>query len=439
MRRWILWLGLALAAPASAEVERRVAAADWVDPALLTGPGFRVEPRAEFRGLQLHFRIHTDWGELEAASVEMLALRISEMAALQALYAHRVGAALKAAGIEQVQAPVSAANALARDPVGRAKRLPGGVLRYFGERLRRWGLRARKLGDRVERSLSHSGSAFDASGPMAGAPRAQPDEPWWDKPVDEIGRLLRSEAGHGRAKRELARQFGVDSWSSNPLLQARLDALAWAIAGERIAWGFALKLAAPGVAGAVGDLNRVHALSAEAEPEELRRQLQARMEHWTADADLRFWLAWRGGFPGPLLAALLDELDAIAPSGGAEALLEVAQMAGNELEARFVLNSLRLLHGQRGGRFEPLASLVGYVDQQGALWLPLPVDRLSWTGEIRHWFEHEFFARYTTRHVLVGGAISPRARRALSRRGWQLHAFHPHPGQPPYRSTTEAR
>jgi len=430
--RWILLLGLLLAAAASMAGNRSVAAADWVDPALLAGPGFRVAPRAEPRGLQLHFRIQTDWGELDAPSVEMLGVRVGEMAALQALYSHEVTAALKTAGIDQLNAPVSAAKALASDPVGSAKRLPQGILRYFTERVRRWGDRARKIGDRVERSLSHSGTPYDADGPMTHTPEAEA-EPWWDKPVDEVGRLLRSQAGHGRARRELARQFGVDSWTSNPLLRARLDALAWAVASERLAWDYALKLAAPVVAEAVGHLQRAHSLSGEPEPTELRRILEQRLEHWTADDDLRYALAWRGGFPPMLLAELLDQLDALAPTAGAEALLEVALMADNEVEARFVLNSLRMLQSRPGGRFLPIASLIGYVDIQGEFWLPLPVDQLTWSATIRHWFEHAQITRHARRNVLVGGAISPAAQRALTRRGWSLFEFHRYPGEPPYR------
>ena len=86
---------LLLAAPLRAEREPVLRAADLVDASLLAGPGFRVDPEVRLHGLQAHFVIHTDWGVLQADSVEMLALRVGEMPAVGALYARDLGEALK--------------------------------------------------------------------------------------------------------------------------------------------------------------------------------------------------------------------------------------------------------------------------------------------------------------------------------------------------------
>ena len=60
--------GLLAAANAVAAVEDEpvIPAAELVSPALLAGPGYRVDPIAEVRGFQARFRIQTDWGEMEA-------------------------------------------------------------------------------------------------------------------------------------------------------------------------------------------------------------------------------------------------------------------------------------------------------------------------------------------------------------------------------------
>lgn len=423
------------------ERERRVAAAELVDAALLTGPGFRVDPEAQLSGLQARFLIHTDWGPLQADSVEMLGLRIGEMAALSTVYSHGFGAALKRSGIEEVSTPLNQATAIGKEPVQRLKRLPQGVLRYFGQRLQRWADRARRLGDRADRAIGNAGSPAAGFGIDAGA-RDEIDEPWWDMPVDEVGRLLRSESGHGRARRALARALQVDPGSSNPLLRDRLDKLAWAIAGQRLAYDYALSLAAPLLADVIGELGRAEQITGLPPEEDQRRANELRLERWSSDPDLRYGLAWRGSFSPALLDQLLDELEALAPVGGGEAALDVAWLARSELEARFVLNSLRLLRAPHvgaanGGELVPVGALLGYRDPGGEFFLPLPVDRLLWLKEVRGWFDHHRITEHPRRSVLVSGDYSTLAQRAITRRGWSLLGRVRYPGAPLYRSTAQ--
>jgi hypothetical protein len=422
---------LLLAAPLRAEREPVLRAADMVDSSLLAGPGFRVDPEVRLHGLQAHFVIHTDWGVLQADSVEMLALRVGEMPAVGALYARDLGEALKVAGIDELLAPAEAAKAIGRDPLGRLARLPAGILRYFETRDKAW-----RRGDRLDRSISHDGDPYRG---LSAVDRSQDgeDEPWWDKPVDEVGRLLRSESGHGTARRKLAESFGIDPGSSNPLLRARLDQLAWAIAGQRLAYDYALTLAAPGLTQAIGELSRVEDLTREPPPEAVRRRNEQRLERWSADPDLRFRLAWRGAFSPALLGELLDLLERLAPRKGGEALLEQALMARSEAEARYLIQSLRLLQAPRAegsgqGELLALGNLVGFRDDSSEFFLPLAVDRLSWIPEVRHWFDHVQVAQHVRRTVLVAGEISPRAQRAITRRGWSLLPHVDYPGAPPY-------
>lgn len=428
---------LLLATPSHAEREPTLRAADLVDASLLAGPGFRVDPEVRMHALQARFVIHTDWGVLQADSVEMLALRVGEMPAVGALYARDLGEALKVAGIDELLAPAEAAKAIGRDPLGRLARLPAGILRYFETRLQSFGDKARRLGDRLDRAISHDGDPYRGLSAVEATKEDGEDEPWWDKPVDEVGRLLRSESGHGTARRKLAESFGIDPGTSNPLLRARLDQLAWAIAGQHLAWDYALTLAAPGLTQAIGELSRVEDLTRAPPPEAIRRRNEQRLERWSADPDLRFRLAWRGAFSPALLGELLDQLERLAPRKGGEALLEQALMARSEAEARYLIQSLRLLQAPRAegsgqGELLALGNLVGFRDDSGEFFLPLAVDRLSWIPEVRHWFDHVQVAQHVRRTVLVAGEISPRAQRAITRRGWSLLPHVDYPGAPPY-------
>ncbi len=421
----------------AAEREPVLPAAELVQPSLLAGPGYRVEPHATLRGLQAQFLIETEWGVLPADGVAQLAQRVDEMPMVQALHEDSIVAALGEAGIDRVAGPVQGLAALADDPLGAVARAPGGVLRMLGERVRRIGDQARRIGKRIDRAIFHEGS------PRGAEPVQSDDSPWWDAPVDEAGRLLRSEAGHGRARREIALALGIDPWTGNPLLRQRLDALAWAIAGGRLTAERVVALASAGASEALSAMATVNQVTAQAGPENERRQLEARLEAWTDDAELRYALAWRSAYPPPRLIELLDRIEALAPNAGVESMLDAALVADSEAEARFVIDALALIEHNgdvpaTGGALLPMGRIVGYLASDGEFLLPLAVDRLSWTSQVQRWFDHLEVAGHPRRTVLVAGSISPLAERALTRRGWSMRSHVRWPGSPPYRGPGES-
>lgn len=434
------WLASTFAAPALAEREPTLPAAELVAPALLAGPGYRVEPRAQIRGYQARFRLDTRWGALEAESVEMLAIRAAEMPALQALHSEPVAETLRASGFDALAAPARAVANVAAHPVQSVAGLPQGVLRYFGERLGKLGAQARKLGQRIDDRISHEGSPYDdVDGPLAASrdPAPAEERPWWDRPAREFGRLIKSEAGYGKARREIAERLGIDPYTSNPLLKERLDALAWAASSGKLGVSQALALATGGASEVLGYVQQVDRLVLNMTPEDIRARNDDRLSLLCADEALRYAFVHKNAYTPTLQTALVDLLLELRPVAGCEAFLETALMAASEVEARFVVNGLRLLRhalGEQahGGRFVPVGALPAYLTAAGEFVLPLPVDYLSWTPQIRDWFDRPGIADHAHRTLLASGRLSPRAERMLTRRGWSLVPHVRYAGAPPY-------
>ncbi len=431
--------GLAGLATAKIEVEPKIASAELVTPALLAGPHFKVQPYAQFEGLQAHFVIETDWGPLDAPSVELLARRVNEMPLVEALHSETMLAALQEAGIGSVRDPFLKAGGIIRHPLRSAAKVPAGVLRMLTERVQKLGDRARRIGNRIEVAVFNDGSPTSANP----SPSGKQEEPWWDAPVDEIGRLLRSEAGHDRARRDIAKSLGIESWTGNPLLRERLDELAWALASGRMASSKIIALASAGTSSVIGHIALADRVTSEPPEENQRRALEERLTRWTADPDLSYRLAWRSAFAPQGLSELLDSIDKLQPTGGVEALLDTALLARSEVEAQFVLNGLTLLlHNAdvpaTGGELVAVAQLAGYRATDGEFLLPLAVDRLSWTPEVKRWFDHVTVSDHARRTVLVAGMISPLAERELTRRGWSIRAYVRWPEAPPYQRPGEA-
>ena len=438
---FLVLLGCCVSSAASAEteVEPTLAAAELVTPALLAGPHYKVRPYAQFEGLQAHFVIETDWGPLDAPSVELLARRVNEMPVVEALHSESMLAALREAGVGSLRDPLTKAGRIIRHPLRSAARVPAGILRMLTERVQKLGDRARRIGNRIEVAVFNDGS------PTSGdpSPSAKPEEPWWDAPVDEIGRLLRSEVGHDRARRDIAKSLGIESWTGNPLLRERLDELAWALASGRMASSKIIAIASAGTSSVIGNIAIADRITSEPPEENQRRVVEERLARWTADPDLSYRLAWRSAFAPQSLSALLDSVDQLQPTGGVEALLDTALLARSEVEAQFVFNGLALLLNNAdvpatGGELVAVAQLVGYRATDGEFLLPLAVDRLSWTPEVMRWFDHVTVSEHARRTVLVAGMISPLAERELTRRGWSIRAYVRWPDAPPYQRPGEA-
>jgi hypothetical protein len=419
------------------EREPVLEAATLVSPSLLNGPGYSVAPQARVVGYQARFLLRTRYGEIEAESVEMLAVRIAEMPALDAVHSARASEVFARSAALAAQSRGSALAQVARHPLRSIAGLPQGVARYFGKRLRKLGERAQKLADRAERGLSQEGDPYDqVDGAMSAGRASGGARAWHAKPRRELLNLGKGELDFGRARRQWAQRLGVDPQTSNPLLRPRLDALGWvAVGGDRSA---ALAFAALGATGTqVLDLGgKVHEAVWQLDPVDLRARNRSRISRWCGDETLlRRFLAHRA-FNAQLQTALVEATRAIAPERGCDALLETALMAGNEQEARFLVNALRLIRHHlgdraRGGTLRPLGATLAFRSADGELLLPLAVDYLSWTEQMRRFFDAEHVAT-KPRTLLVTGEISMRAQRELTRRGWSLVPHLPYPDSPPY-------
>ena len=157
-------LPLAATLAGAAEEEPVVDAASLVQPALLSGPGFSVDPHVELRGYMARFTLDTPYGPLQADSVEILAEREAELPALEALEkVTRSEAFLRAAG-DRIGTTAKALANVVLHPIDSVTGIPAGVARYFSERLAKIGTQAQSASDRVARSsASSAGSSASRS------------------------------------------------------------------------------------------------------------------------------------------------------------------------------------------------------------------------------------------------------------------------------------
>lgn len=437
---------LLVAAPTRAENEPVLAAAELVMPALLTGPGYRIEPQVQVTGYQARFVLHTDWGPLEAESAEMLAIRISEIPAMDAVFTAEVSGLVARSAQDAAMAPVRAVGQVVSNPISSLVGAPLGAVRFFGETVTKWGRRAKRLGDRIDERISHDGDPYrDPEGPLgATRPEVEAGErAWWEKPRRELVRAVRGEISYRRSRLELAEHLGIDPYTSNPILNERLDRLAWMTSTGAFATRQLVSVATAGFGEALGYTQDIERLVLREAPENLAERNHDVLSLHCSDEDLLEAFIGHRVFTPTLQTAFSEELAALRPRSGCEALLETALMAGNEVEARFVLNALRLIRhygGETapGGQVRAHGTTLAYLTPENEFLLPLPVDLLSWTPRIEAWFDRAQLSGQANPTVLVSGRISDKAQRELTRRNWNQVAHVPYPGAPPYTASPSA-
>ena len=172
--------------------------ADVVAPDLLKGPHYALGPDVITFSYQNRYTATSDFGPFTAPSDARLRRLIREIAAIAELKAMQQTDAFQKAAIEAGKSPFHAAKNLIENPVETLSAIPQGIGSLF---------------DRVNEQVRRSGKS---------------------QYEDDTAKSILAVSGF---KRDYAAKLGVDVYSSNPVLQAELNRLAWASAAGNLTLG----------------------------------------------------------------------------------------------------------------------------------------------------------------------------------------------------------
>ena len=433
------------------EPEPTLPAPALVQPALLSGPNFRVIPEVQVRGYMAHFLIDTTFGPISADSVEMLGVRVGEMPAIEALDRASRSEAFGQAIAERGKKTGNAIVNVVSHPVDAITGLPVGVVRYLRAQLDTWTSRAQAVADRSSRQFENRGDPFRAPpGPMTAgrlgddgdAGNAQKkSRSWYARLGSEAGREAKRYLKYSQQRRAMAKLLGVDPNSTNPILNDKLDTLAWAAVGGNFSAAQALGQVAGTAADVISYSGKVNQYVLEKEPEPLREDVRKRLAKFCSDDDSVRSFLHRGGFTDTQRVALVEALEKLRPESGCNELVELATTTRGEVEARYLTNSLKLIETRaaRGvGTLIVAGSGLAWRGADGRLLLPLPVDYLTWNHDLGAFFDQRELAG-RDRTVLIGGDASMAAQREMTARGWSLALRAPYAGAPLYAGADVSR
>lgn len=412
MRASIIGFVLAVAvAPALAAVETEptLPADRLATPgSALSGPGWRVDSPVPVRGYLGQFTVRTPQGEVPAQGREVLAIRIAEIPALARLEEVSRRDVFAGAIADSAKATGRAVTRVVTNPGETIKGIPAGIGRLVKRTAGQVRNVAVAVGDAARRERDKDGGAAGEGGPGTA-----------EKARDFATEL----AGVNKARRAIAKSLNIDPYTGNPLLQDRLEDLAWA----SVAGGLSMDLALGAVGGLAGTVlsttGQLDGLVWDLPPEDIRRRLEKELVARGAEPMAAREFLRNGAFTPTLQLAFVGALrDLGRPRGESEVLALATGAVRDEVHARFLVQQLRML-AREVGKDDPVVELlafeasIGARSRGGVLWVVLPVDHLSWTEQV----EAAAAGRGKAR-LVVAGSVSDLARTELARAGWRVRA-----------------
>ena len=367
-------------------------AAAILPPYMLSGPNFTVDPSVATDGYLYIYTLRTRFGELRVASTALLAKRIAETAALAKM--EQVSSLTEFGGgmVAKGKSTLEGAADLVTNPVGTLSGAVTGVGRMF---------------ENLQQDIT-SGNIGNGSG---------------------AARIL----GVSALERQYAAQFGVDPYTTNPLVRKRLHDLAVAGAAGNIT-ASALASLIPGGAGiavsAVGATATLNNVDLTAPPEQLARQNLAQLASMGVPSEAAALFIGDRIFTPTEQCRVVASLAAMPAVQNKGAFVGFLAGTNDPDVARFRERTAAMYAGYNAN----IAPLTGFVsigrhvaamNTDGKLVLVFPADCFFWTetnAVIARAFE-EFARNFPANgvEIWVAGKASPLFAKKMRAMGWKIH------------------
>jgi hypothetical protein len=382
-------------AQTSFEPPATLSASKILSPDLLSGPNHRVEERVYNDGYLNTYRIGSKFGTFVAVSTPLLRKRITEINALvrmeQIEGTKEFTAALKEAGTDTL---VGFKN-LVTKPV-----------------------------DTVKGAASGLGVAFRrASDALTGPKRS-----------DSEDSKLKDLIGFSKTKREYAYQLGIDAYTDNEKVQDRLDEISWAGYAGGITWAGAMA-AVPGGAGLAITISGTHKLLNEVfrttPPVDLRRTNGEKLKAMDVHPEIADAFLNNSVYSPRYQTLLVNALEQMKGVGNRATFVRLAASSADKNIAFFRERQAEMYAGFHKAvapveTFIALGEFAAVRTTKNDVVFNVPLDHLVWTGDMARLLTAADarvtqMTRPATKQLWITGTTSPRAKKEIESRGWQLH------------------
>lgn len=392
-------------APRGYEKLEILKASDFIDPDLLKGVYFEVDPRVVNDGVFNTYTIRTPWGDFQPGSTNLALIRIHEMGAIAKLKDIDKIAVAAGAAVENVVRMGKGTYDLITNPVATAQNIGGAASRLFG-----------RIGRSIKRGQEKIGT--DAGG----------EQSTGTKVAAAGGGAAKDLLGVNRAMRKWAEKLYVDPYTHNPVLRDELEEVADYDAGGR----FSTKLLPLGVVGTVlGSASTVNKLIWMKEPDELQTLNETRLAAMGVRPEDSIAFRLNKAYTLSVQTRLVASLDALENVAGRADFVAQAATAQEEVDARFYQESAymaELFHKTESPVVEISAEFTGacVLSKANRFACLYPIDYMVWTQTVEGYVDggtHRAEASHpdAKRELWLTGRVSPRSMEEIHKRGWTVH------------------
>jgi hypothetical protein len=393
------------------EVPPTFRASEIVPPELLAGPNHRVAERVVNDGFMNIYTVNSRFGTFTANSYEELRIRVAEVNAIAEMetwsQSEQFLMGMQKAGRDVLEGSTR----LIADPVQVLKDTSGGVKAIFAS---------------IQRNLAkHVGGEEDGK---------------------SIRDHVRDLIGYSLAKRQYAASFGVDPYSTNPVVQEYLDRLSRAGFAGDLGTKTALGFLEGGVGTAATVADQLQSLREEVRdksPGELRQMNEKKLREMGVEPAVIELYLGNYVFSPTYQTAFVDILGSIDGVADRGEFVKVVVLAKDEDQALFRLNQARMY----ANHHEAVAPLEAFVlvselvvvaaqTADGTLVVQVPADYVSFSFNLAGFFVAarsglDSLEGIKRKQLWLAGGISPVARKWIEESGWSVHTHTRRQAPPP--------
>ena len=390
----------------------------------LKGERYRVRSKVPTDGFLTRAVIESDFGEFVAVGPGMLRVRLNEIEALEKLEKFESSEEFQRGAKESASEKKGGVQQLVENPKDTLEGIGEGVGRFFKRTARSAKTGLQTAGDVIQEK---SPGAPEEIGPGAKLPGAalshevKNTESKYAKVARASGDVALNVLGFDDARRRLAKRLAVDPYTTNRILDEKLDEVARSIFAGDLAIDIATSLIPGGAV--VSTSNLVTNWVWDTPPGDLRVKIEKSLrEIGIPQSDIDRLLRHRW-YPLSFQAAMTTELESLKGVEGRAGIMPLALSVTTFDQAAFVVRTLRMI-ARYHATVRPIKSLtvLGTIVAQGddgrAIIVAAPVDYLSWNADLDNFSSRDEFSGRNELHI--SGVMTDMARSELEKRGWEI-------------------
>ncbi len=375
-------------------------ASEFLPTELLAGPNHRTDEHVANDGFMNIYTVNSKFGAFTAKSNDELQLRIDEINAIARMEEWSESEQFLAGVTKAGRDMVVTSMRLVTDPYGTVEDTTSGIVEVFAS---------------VRRSLGDDDDMFE------------------DMDIEET---LVDLVGYSRAKRQYAADFGVDPYSTNPVVQQYLSYLSRIGFVGQTGGRAARSFVDGGVGTAVSVASYLHSLGEQVRdktPEELRETNEHKLRAMGVEQSIIDLYLANYVFSPTYQTALVDVLEQIDGAAGRGEFVKIAVLAKDEDQVLFRIAQARMYADYhesmvRIQEFVLVSKLmvVAARTEKGALVVNVPADYVSFTENLATYFTAarsrlDEVPGAKDKQLWLAGGMSAKAREWIEDSGWTVH------------------